>query len=236
MFGISLWKIFAVLALIGAAVGYFKYTQDELARLNQEVAAKDFALKTTTETLRKKQEDLKVQQEVAQKAYDDYQTARNEVNTIQEKFRKNNRDLAAFAQAKPKEVNDELATYIKPTGKFTGDTFAALAGACDDIRERLQSAETFQALPPAERGDIRTDLFLIAKTIRKLEQQGKLEDIGGIRKNAREMAKHSEELTNFIPDWVKYSVALALGLGTMIGYQRIVRTVGERIGKEHLIS
>ena len=133
-----------------------------------------------------------------------------------------------------KKANDELATYIKPTGKFTGDTFAALAGACDDIRERLQSAETFQALPPAERGDVRTDLFLIAKTIRKLEQQGKLEDIGGIRNNAREMAKHSEELTNFIPDWVKYSVALALGLGTMIGYQRIVRTVGERIGKEHL--
>jgi PiT family inorganic phosphate transporter len=133
-----------------------------------------------------------------------------------------------------KDANDELATYIKPTGEFTGDTFAALAGACDDIRKRLQNAETFQALPPSERGDIRTDLFLIAKTIRKLEQQGKLEDTGGIRKSAREMAKHSEDLTNFIPDWVKYSVALALGLGTMIGYQRIVRTVGERIGKEHL--
>ena len=63
MFGISLWKILAVLALIGAAVGYFKYTQDELARLNQEVATKDFALKTTTETLKKTQDDLKAQQE-----------------------------------------------------------------------------------------------------------------------------------------------------------------------------
>ena len=108
MFGISLWKIFAVLALIGAAVGYFKYTQDELARLNQEVATKDFALKTTTETLKKTQDDLKSQQEVAQKAYDDYQTARNEVNTIQEKFKKNNRDLAVFAQAKPKEVKKRM--------------------------------------------------------------------------------------------------------------------------------
>ena len=131
-------------------------------------------------------------------------------------------------------ANDILSAYIKPTGKFTQDTFAALAGACDDIRERLQNSETFQALPASERGDVRTDLFLISKTIRKLEQKGHLEEAGVVRKDARAMAQHSEELTNFIPDWVKYSVALALGLGTMIGYQRIVRTVGERIGKEHL--
>ena len=61
MFGISLWKIGIVIALIGGIVGYFKYTQDELARLNQEVAAKEFALKTTSETLKKTQEDLQKQ-------------------------------------------------------------------------------------------------------------------------------------------------------------------------------
>jgi len=41
-------------------------------------------------------------------------------------------------------------------------------------------------------------------------------------------------LVNFIPDWVKTMVAITLGLGTMIGWKRIVVTVGERIGKEHL--
>ena len=40
--------------------------------------------------------------------------------------------------------------------------------------------------------------------------------------------------TKFIPTWVKIVVALALGLGTMIGWKRIVVTVGEKIGKEHL--
>ena len=40
--------------------------------------------------------------------------------------------------------------------------------------------------------------------------------------------------TRFIPGWVKVSVALALGLGTMIGWKRIVVTVGEKIGKDHL--
>jgi PiT family inorganic phosphate transporter len=40
--------------------------------------------------------------------------------------------------------------------------------------------------------------------------------------------------TKFIPTWVKFSVALTLGLGTMVGWKRIVVTVGEKIGKTHL--
>jgi inorganic phosphate transporter, PiT family len=40
--------------------------------------------------------------------------------------------------------------------------------------------------------------------------------------------------TKFIPLWVKIAVAVALGLGTMIGWKRIVVTVGEKIGKSHL--
>jgi PiT family inorganic phosphate transporter len=40
--------------------------------------------------------------------------------------------------------------------------------------------------------------------------------------------------TRFIPFWVKVCVAIALGLGTMVGWKRIVVTIGERIGKTHL--
>ena len=45
---------------------------------------------------------------------------------------------------------------------------------------------------------------------------------------------HIDAATKFIPSWVKVAVALALGLGTMIGWKRIVVTVGEKIGKDHL--
>src|SRR3974390_1327697 len=45
---------------------------------------------------------------------------------------------------------------------------------------------------------------------------------------------HLDRATRFIPLWVKVAVALALGLGTMIGWKRIVVTVGEKIGKTHL--
>ena len=46
--------------------------------------------------------------------------------------------------------------------------------------------------------------------------------------------KHIDGATKFIPMWVKVAVALALGLGTMVGWKRIVVTVGEKIGKDHL--
>jgi len=43
--------------------------------------------------------------------------------------------------------------------------------------------------------------------------------------------KQLDNATKFIPTWVKVAVAIALGLGTMIGWKRIVVTVGERIGR-----
>ena len=52
-------------------------------------------------------------------------------------------------------------------------------------------------------------------------------DIGAYKKSV-------DNATKFIPPWVKVAVAFALGLGTMIGWKRIVVTVGEKIGKAHL--
>jgi PiT family inorganic phosphate transporter len=46
--------------------------------------------------------------------------------------------------------------------------------------------------------------------------------------------RHIDDATKFIPPWVKVAVAIALGLGTMVGWKRIVVTVGEKIGKDHL--
>src|SRR5690606_20034654 len=42
------------------------------------------------------------------------------------------------------------------------------------------------------------------------------------------------EVTDYSPRWVIILISLSLGLGTMIGWKRIVKTIGEKIGKEHL--
>src|SRR5262249_37340050 len=54
------------------------------------------------------------------------------------------------------------------------------------------------------------------------------------KRNVGEFKKEIDSSTKFIPLWVKVAVAIALGLGTMVGWKRIVRTVGEKIGKSHL--
>jgi len=132
-----------------------------------------------------------------------------------------------------KAAKDSLTSFIKHPESPGPEVYGAVRQKAEDLATRLGEAKTLADIPPAERGNIRTDLFLISKTVEKMQKIGALKD-AGIETTATAIRKQGEDLTNFIPDWVKYSVALALGLGTMIGYKRIVRTVGEKIGKDHL--
>jgi PiT family inorganic phosphate transporter len=80
---------------------------------------------------------------------------------------------------------------------------------------------------------LRSDLYLAAEGMGKLVKQHKLEDPAE-KAAASTLKTRMDKVTKFIPLWVKVAVALALGLGTMIGWKRIVVTVGEKIGKTHL--
>lgn len=108
-----MWKIVALVLAISAAVGYFKYTQDKLAELNQQIATKDFALKADEETIVKQQEAMKKQQEVLEKTTKAYNDARADVDELEDKFRKDGRDLDKFANAKPKEVQSRANAATK---------------------------------------------------------------------------------------------------------------------------
>lgn len=132
-----------------------------------------------------------------------------------------------------KDAKNTLTDYIKSSGILTPKVYAALSDKCTDLSRRLDDSATFREVPPEDRGAVRTDLYLISKTIEKMERAGGIADPVN-KAQAAELKSNSNQLTNFIPDWVKYAVALALGLGTMIGYKRIVVTVGEKIGKDHL--
>lgn len=54
------------------------------------------------------------------------------------------------------------------------------------------------------------------------------------KKLVKDYRSSLDSFLQYIPNWVKVAVALALGLGTMVGWKRIVVTVGERIGKHHM--
>lgn len=141
---------------------------------------------------------------------------------------------AAGATTTEEEAHQVLAAYIKPAGQARPEVFAALSRVCTSLQQRLVSKARFDSLSAQERSEVRTDLYLAGKALRKLEQRGALAGISHAQEAHATFAAQAPQLTSYIPDWVKLAVALALGLGTMIGYGRIVRTVGERIGKEHL--
>jgi PiT family inorganic phosphate transporter len=128
---------------------------------------------------------------------------------------------------------DEISAYLKTTGTVTDRTFAAIGSKCREVSELLAGRTTLADLSPDQRKLLRGDLYLTSEALNKLVKQKKLPDPTE-QKAAATLHSRMDKLTKFIPFWVKVAVAIALGLGTMIGWKRIVVTVGEKIGKTHL--
>jgi inorganic phosphate transporter, PiT family len=81
---------------------------------------------------------------------------------------------------------------------------------------------------------MRNDMYLASSAIKRLGNEKKADLSADQTKVLTAYKKNLDTATQFIPTWVKVAVAIALGLGTMIGWKRIVVTVGEKIGKSHL--
>jgi PiT family inorganic phosphate transporter len=132
-----------------------------------------------------------------------------------------------------KEAADKtLNAYLKTGGAFSDNVFGALAEKNEKIATALAGHQSLAELPENQRSALRTDIYYTAETIGKLNKNHQLSD-----SEADALTKYKSALdktTKFIPAWVKVAVALALGLGTMVGWKRIVVTVGEKIGKSHL--
>jgi inorganic phosphate transporter, PiT family len=127
---------------------------------------------------------------------------------------------------------DELSNFLKTTGVSSDLTYAAIKNKCFEISQELEGKNNLSDLNQEQRRTLRTDLYLVSESLGKLVKQHKLD--ADETKEAAGLKSRMDNVTKFIPVWVKVAVAIALGLGTMIGWKRIVVTVGEKIGKEHL--
>ena len=89
--------------------------------------------------------------------------------------------------------------------------------------------------PPAQTRNVRNDMYLVSEALRAHGKNEQPQLTAAEHGDARSTTRGSiDNATKFIPTWVKVAVAIALGLGTMVGWKRIVVTVGEKIGKTHL--
>ena len=135
----------------------------------------------------------------------------------------------ASPDAARKTVGDALRT------KKVDDpaVYGALATLSGEIEQQVGAYGAISHIPAAATPNMRNDMFLAGDATRLL-QKSKAKFSADDTAALKGLEGKLEAGTRFIPTWVKVAVAFALGLGTMVGWKRIVVTVGERIGKTHL--
>ena len=133
----------------------------------------------------------------------------------------------------PADPRANLADYVR-THQATPQLVPSLAALAGHIGEEVKSYGSLAQIPAAAMGNVRNDMYLTSETIR-LMNKDKLGGFDAETQGKVQLFKQQiDSATRFIPLWVKVAVAIALGLGTMVGWKRIVVTVGEKIGKTHL--
>ncbi len=137
------------------------------------------------------------------------------------------------APAKASDARDAIGSYLEDK-KLTPAVVPSLAAMTRDLAARLDRAGTIKDMPADETRNVRNDMYMVSESLRLA---GKDPAFGADAEQKAALATYRGKLddaTKFIPVWVKVAVAIALGLGTMVGWKRIVVTVGEKIGKTHL--
>ncbi|MFZ1109461.1 MAG: inorganic phosphate transporter [Rhodomicrobium sp.] len=118
--------------------------------------------------------------------------------------------------------------------EIDNNTLPAVGDLVRRIAQQVEQYGSVAKVPVAVVSNVRNDMYLASEAVRFILKDNKY----GL--SSEEVAKMKaykvsvDDATRFIPLWVKVAVAIALGLGTMIGWKRIVVTVGEKIGKQHL--
>jgi PiT family inorganic phosphate transporter len=149
------------------------------------------------------------------------------------------------------QVESALGKYIKPDVPVPADpkavvsdavknkswsdaTTPALQAYIHSTSQEVSGYPTIEKLPNGLVGNVRNDIYLIGEALKLIDKKKLLPMSAADLQSVTAYHKSVDNATKFIPLWVKVAVALALGLGTMIGWKRIVVTVGEKIGKTHL--
>lgn len=134
------------------------------------------------------------------------------------------------ASTSPRNV---LTEYVR-TGTLVPAVLPALADLTGRIGQQIRQYGAVDKIPAQAVSNTRNDMYLASEAIKHLKSDEKVQLPAQTRHNLDAFKGELDNATRFIPWWVKVVVAIALGLGTMVGWRRIVTTVGEKIGKTHL--
>ncbi|MGY4818794.1 inorganic phosphate transporter [Pseudomonas chlororaphis subsp. piscium] len=136
-------------------------------------------------------------------------------------------------QPAPADPRAVLSDYVR-SKEATPQLVPALAALTGHIGDEVKGYGSLAKVPAEAMGNVRNDMYLSSETIRLMDKNQVGNFDADTQGKLQLFKQQIDNATRFIPLWVKIAVAIALGLGTMVGWKRIVVTVGEKIGKTHL--
>jgi PiT family inorganic phosphate transporter len=131
------------------------------------------------------------------------------------------------------DARKEVTDFVR-TRTAAPITVAALQALTVSIGQSVAKYGELSNVPQGQISNVRNDMYLTSEALRLMNKSGTPAFQGADKDVLKTYGRELDNATKFIPTWVKVAVALALGLGTMVGWKRIVVTVGEKIGKDHL--
>ena len=131
------------------------------------------------------------------------------------------------------DPRQQVTVYLR-TQQLQPDTVAALKALVLEVNREVSFYKEFKSVPAEHQTNIRNNMYLASEALQLMEKKHNPGFSAAEASTLKNYKSKLDKATRFIPDWVKVAVALALCLGTMVGWKRVVVTVGEKIGKDHL--
>ncbi len=133
----------------------------------------------------------------------------------------------------PADPRAAVTEYIRNKTLEPG-TVPALQRLIDNLDREVGQYREYKALPAQDQSNVRNDMYVASEALRLMNKAHNPAFAPSDQAALIHYKSKIDKATKYIPDWVKVAVALALGLGTMVGWKRVTITVGEKIGKEHM--
>jgi PiT family inorganic phosphate transporter len=102
------------------------------------------------------------------------------------------------------------------------------------LKTRFNTTHDVNEIEKAERFQVRKDIMVMDRHLNSLIKKEEVRLSKAEKETLKSELKSVRKLTDYSPKWVILLISVSLGIGTMIGWKRIVKTIGEKIGKEHL--
>ncbi|MBY0436387.1 MAG: inorganic phosphate transporter [Cyclobacteriaceae bacterium] len=122
----------------------------------------------------------------------------------------------------------------RPLSKPDSTTWAQTVSLTGELTSRITPVASLSAIAKKDRFEVRKDILVIDRNIKHLLEEEAVVISQADRQVLQRSMKEMRKVTDYSPTWVILIIAISLGIGTMIGWKRIVKTIGEKIGKEHL--